>query len=493
MRPRSAGAELPLVAGVDSSTQSTKVELRDTESGQVVASAHAPHPPTSPPCSEQDPGAWWDALTSAMDQLGDRRADVVAISVAAQQHGLVVLDDADELIRPAKLWNDVESAPEAAQLVAELGVDAWASACGSVPVASFTITKLAWLAAKEPASFARVRRILLPHDWLTWRLSGEHVTDRGDASGTGWWSPATEEYLLDLLALIDSPRDLAATLPAVLDPTESAGTITSGAAEDLGLPGGVVVGPGTGDNMAAALGLGLSTSDVVVSLGTSGTAYARSDSPTADVSGAVAGLADATGGFLPLVCTLNATRVTDTVAAWLGFGRDDFADAAQAATPGAGGTTLIPYFDGERTPNLPTATGLFSGLHTSTTRADLARAAHEGVACGLLDAVDALAAVGVNVGGRLLLVGGGARSAAYQQVFAQLAARAITLPTEHEVVAAGAAVQAAVAASDRTFEQVTHDWGLGSAEVVEPPSGTAGDEVRSRYAEVARSHVGRDR
>ncbi len=484
---------MPLVAGVDSSTQSTKVELRDLDSGEVVASAHAPHPPTSTPGSEQHPEAWWRALVEAFGRLGNSRTSVTALSVAAQQHGLVVLDDAGTVIRPAKLWNDTESAPEATRLVEELGVGGWANACGSVPVASFTITKLAWLANNEPQSFERVRRTMLPHDWLTWRLTGSHVTDRGDASGTGWWSPATGGYRSDLLALVDPDRDLVGLLPQVLSPIEPAGTVTADTAGELGLPAGVVVGPGTGDNMGAALGLGLAVGDVVVSLGTSGTAYARSAEPVADTSGAVAGFADATGGFLPLVCTLNATRVTDTVAAWLALGRDELVEAALAAPSGSNGVVLVPYFDGERTPNLPEATGSFAGLRTATSREDLARAAHEGVACGLLDAVDALTAAGVDRDGRLLLVGGGARSRAYRRVFADLTGQPIALPAEQEVVAAGAAVQAAVVCSGRSFDGVAADWRLRAGDVVEPSSSRGGTEVREQYARAVKSVAEPDR
>ena len=180
---------MPLVVGVDSSTQSTKVEARDISTGVVVATGHAAHPPTTPPVSEQDPSAWWEALVVAIGQLGDHRADVVAMSVAGQQHGLVLLDGAGSPLRPAKLWNDTTSAPQAERLAAELGAEQWAAACGSVPVAAFTITKLAWVAEHEPDVLDRVAMVMLPHDFLTWRLTGEHVTDRGDASGTGWFDP----------------------------------------------------------------------------------------------------------------------------------------------------------------------------------------------------------------------------------------------------------------------------------------------------------------
>ncbi|MEM9036785.1 MAG: xylulokinase [Actinomycetota bacterium] len=465
---------MALVCGVDSSTQSTKVELRDVDTGAVVGAASAPHPPTEPPVSEQDPTSWWEALTSALGQVADHLGDVVAISVAGQQHGMVLVDEAGEVIRPAKLWNDTTSSPQADALVERLGAEGWARACGSVPVAAFTVTKLAWVAEHEPELVPRIAKAMLPHDYLTWRLSGEHVTDRGDASGSGWWDPTGGEYRPDLLALAVDDAEVA--LPRVLGPSESAGTVVA----DVGLPSTTVVGPGTGDNMGAALGLGLRAGDAVISLGTSGTAFAVSDTPTADPSGFVAGFADATGRYLPLVCTLNATKVTDAVQRWLGVGRDELVRLALAAE--AGGPVLVPYLDGERTPNLPDATGVFVGLRTSTDQADLARAAHLGVVCGLLDGVDALVDAGVTLGGRRFLVGGGARSAAYRQLLADASGAPIVVPHTDETVAAGAAVQAAVVATGRSFDDVVEAWGLGAGDTVAPRRDADAATIRASYA-----------
>ncbi len=478
-----------LVAGVDSSTQSTKVELRERVSGKILATGSAAHPPTTPPRSEQDPESWWralvDAFAEARSQLtGSTLDEIVAVSVAGQQHGLVVIDDHDEVIRPAKLWNDTESAPDADELVARLGAQEWARACGSVPVAAFTITKLRWLAVHEPNSMARVAKVMLPHDFLTWRLSGAHVTDRGDASGTGWWDPHVGEYRPDLLELVDGRGDWQSRLPTVLGPSEPAGTVTSAAADATGLRRGTPVGPGTGDNMAAALGLGLRPGDLALSLGTSGTVYARSTTPTADASGAVAGFADATGSFLPLVCTLNATKVTDAVARWLAMDRDALAAAALAAPLDSARPILVPYLDGERTPNLPGASGWWSGLRTDTTPEGLARSAHEGVVCGLLAGVDALAAAGATVGGTLRLIGGGARSAAYRRIVVDLHGEPIVVPTDAETVATGACVQAAMILGD-DFTSIAADWGLGGGETIEPDPGFDREAVRAAYAEAA--------
>ncbi|MEM8708256.1 MAG: xylulokinase, partial [Actinomycetota bacterium] len=373
---------MPLVAGVDSSTQSCKVEIRDLDSGDVVAVGRGSHPSTSPPRSEQDPTAWWSALVDAFAEVGSVAGDVAAIGVGGQQHGLVVLDADDTPLRPAKLWNDTESAAQAAALAERVGAEAWARRVGSVPVASFTITKLAWLVEHDPDVIGRIAKVMLPHDYLNLRLTGVHATDRGDASGSGWFDAKTGEVATELLGLVGGRDDWADLTPTVLGPADTLGTVSSAAAAALGVPAGIPVGVGSGDNMAAALGLGLQPGDSALSLGTSGVVYAASPTPTADASGAVAGFADATGGFLPLVCTLNATKVTDTVAGWLGMDQATFAAAATSAPAGANGARLTPYFDGERTPNLPDATGTFEGLRNDITPADLARAAHEGVLCG---------------------------------------------------------------------------------------------------------------
>jgi xylulokinase len=468
---------VPLVAGVDSSTTATKVEVRDLDTGRVVGRGSSPHPPTRAPRSEQDPAAWWDAFEVAWGASGAPAlgSAIAAISVAGQQHGMVALDEGRRVIRPAKLWNDTESAPEATWLIDQLpgGRRAWADACGLVPVASFTITKLAWLRRHEPEAWARLAHVVLPHDWLTLELTGELVTDRGDASGTGYWSAASGAYRPDLLALVDPERDWSSAVPRVLGPLDAAG-------EWRGR--GALVAPGTGDNMAGSLGVGLRPGDVVVSIGTSGTVYGVSDEPIADASGTVAGFADATGRHLPLVCTLNATKVTDAVRRLLDVDHASFDGLALAAPPGAGGLTLLPYLDGERTPDRPNATGVLAGLRSDVGRELLARAAVEGVVCGLLDGLDALGAF-APTGGRLRLVGGGARSRAYRQVVADLAGREVLVPHGDEQVAAGACVQAAAALSGTEPADVADAWNLGAGETVEPgPGATAAADVRAAYA-----------
>lgn len=468
------------VVGVDSSTQSTKVELRAVEDGRVLWSGTSPHPPTTPPRSEQDPTDWWAALKPLLLEVFDRRhgrsedgISVAGISVAAQQHGMVALDDEGDPVWPAKLWNDTEAAPDAAELVSGHGGAAvWARACGSVPGPAFTVAKLAWLRRCHPAAHHRVRTVLLPHDWLTWRLTGSFVTDRGDASGTGYFSPASGAWRPDLLASVGLDPSV---LPRLSEPFEAVGEY-----------GGAVVGCGTGDNMAAALGIGLRPGDVAISVGTSGTVFTVADQPVADPTGAVAGFADATGRFLPLVCALNATKVTDAVARLLDVDRTAFDQLALRSAPGAGGTVLVPYFDGERTPNRPDATGAILGLRSDVSREQLARAAVEGVVCGLLEGLDALEHAGVETRrGRLLLLGGGARSAAYRQVLADLSGRPVTVTEHAEHVAAGACLQAAAVTTGSAVDTLAEAWGVGRGMVVDPNRAIDAGAVRDAFRQAS--------
>ncbi|MEH0970995.1 xylulokinase [Micromonospora sp. CPCC 205546] len=472
---------MAIVAGVDSSTQSCKVVVRDAETGALLRQGRAPHPDGT----EVDPAAWWSALGAAVDAAGGL-ADVAAISVAGQQHGMVCLDEAGGVVRPALLWNDTRSAGAAAELVEEAGGGEagrrfWAEAVGSVPVASFTVTKLRWLARHEPGHAARVAAVCLPHDWLTWRLAGAPGlsalrTDRGDASGTGYWSPATGDYRPDLLERAFGGRP---HLPGVLGPAEPAGAARPDALP--GLPDGAVLGAGTGDNAAAALGVGAVPGDVVVSIGTSGTVFSVADSPAADPSGAVAGFADATGRFLPLVCTLNAARVLDAAAAMLRVDLDELARLALAAPAGADGLVMVPYLEGERTPDRPLASGAVHGLTLRTsTAAHLARAAVEGLLCALADGLDALTAQGATVH-RVILVGGGARSVAVRRIAPQVLGVPVVVPPPGEYVADGAARQAAWVALGGAAAPA---WSVaGTEEYAAAPV----PAVRERYA-AARGH-----
>lgn len=440
---------MALVMGVDTSTQSCKVVIAEADDAaatggaadaalRVVREGRASHPDGT----EVDPEAWWAALQRAIAEAGGL-ADVEAWAIGGQQHGMVALDAEGRVVRPALLWNDTRSAAAAAALTAEYGAQALAERTGLVPVASFTLTKLRWLRDAEPDNAARVAAVALPHDWLTWRLRGfgpadssprgpvldELTTDRSDASGTGYWNPRTGGYDRDLLI---AALGHDAVLPRVLGPRE---WVTD---EE-----GRRVGPGAGDNAGAALGLRAGPGDVVISIGTSGTVFAVSEERTIDPTGTVAGFADADGRFLPLVATLNAARVLDAVGRLLGVDHAELSRLALAAPPGAAGLTLVPYFEGERTPNLPDATASLSGMTlASTTRENLARAAVEGMLGGLAAGLEALRGLGVPLE-RALLVGGGAQSEAVRAIAPQVLGLAVEVPAPGEYVALGAARQAA--------------------------------------------------
>jgi xylulokinase len=449
------------VLGIDSSTQSCKAALVDAETGEVRALRRAAHPDGT----QVDPAAWCAALA---DSAGGLLPQANAVSVAGQQHGMVALDADGGVVRPAVLWNDTSSAAQARQLVDELGgSQACADAVGSVMVASLTAAKLRWLRDTEPENAARTEHVLLPHDYLSWQLGGrqEMTTDHGDASGTGYYSTTRREFVPEL-ARLALGHDVG--LPRVAGPSEVVGATRHGAA----------IAAGTGDNMAAALGLGLRPGDVCVSIGTSGVASAVVDAAVHDGSGLVSGFLDATGKNLPLACTLNGARVLELGARLLGVDHSEFARLALSARPGAGGTVILPYLDGERTPNRPEATGIMRGLTSATGREDLARAVIEGLLCSLQDAVKALeAATGVPAQ-RILLIGGGSQSEALRRIAPQVFGVGVSVPAPGEYVALGAARQAAWALSGAEVPPV---WPGAASTVFED---TPQPHVYERYAEL---------
>ncbi len=462
-------ANRKLIAGVDSSTQSCKVVIRDGVTGELVREGRATHPDGT----EVNPAHWVSALDTAIEAAGGL-VDVEAISIGGQQHGMVALDSEGAVIRDALLWNDTRSADAAKALNQELGGDAeTAKQVGSVLVASFTATKLRWMADAEKGNAEKVSGVALPHDWLSWQLQHKKgdaldftklFTDRSEASGTGYFDPTTSQYRRDILArVLRTEREI--NLPKIISPAQFGGTT----------PTGIPIAPGAGDNAAAALGIQAQAGDVVVSLGTSGTAFAVSDTPTHDASGQVAGFADATGRYLPLVCTLNAARILDAATRILGKTHDEVGALALSAKPGANGLSLLPYFEGERTPNRPTATGVFGGMNLNNSNAaDIARAMVEGMLCGLVDAVDALEKLGVNVK-RIILIGGAAKNPAVSQIAAALFGREVLVPPAGEYVANGAARQAAWALLGGESAPI---WDLGEIEKV---SAAATPDVVERY------------
>ena len=469
-----------LVAGIDSSTQSCKVVVRDAATGDRVRGGSAAHPPGT----EVDPESWWVALRAAVEAAGGL-GDVSAVAVGGQQHGMVCLDEGGSVIRPAILWNDTRSAEAAEQLIAELGAGdpkagaaAWVDAVGTVPVASLTVTKLRWLADHEPENADRIAAVALPHDWLTWRLSGAAgletlVTDRSDASGAGYFDASTGDYRRDLLARALRRTEGGAenvVLPRVLAASEPAGY----GDPSTGL-GHLLLGAGCGDNAAAALALGLRPGRTSISLGTSGVVSVVSDRPIRDPTGQVAGFADATGQHLGLAVTLNAARVLDAAAAVLGVDHDELARLALAAAPGSGGLIHVPFLDGERTPNLPHATGSLLGMTTtSLTRENYARAAVEGLLCLMADGIAAVANLGVDVVS-VVMVGGAARSAAVQQIAPQVLGLPVDVAPPSEYVADGAARQAAWVLRGG---DAPPDWAEGAARTF---TGAALPHILDRY------------
>ena len=465
-----------LVAGVDTSTQSTKVRVTDAETGELVRFGQAKHPDGT----SVNPEYWWEAFQSAAEQAGGLD-DVAALAVGGQQHGMVILDEQGRVIRDAMLWNDTSSAPQAAALIDKLGaapaeagepddatargVERWVKAVGSSPVASYTLTKVAWVAENEPDNAKRIAAVCLPHDWLSWRIAGygpvaegqdAHLdalfTDRSDASGTIYFDAASNEYRRDLIAMVleaaegaDAAKAHADSivLPEVLGPRDAASVKASAAIAGKDVEGGCILAPGGGDNAMASLGLGMGVGDVSVSLGTSGVAAAISENPTYDLTGAVSGFADCTGHYLPLACTINGSRILDAGRAALGVDYDELAKLAFAAEPGAGGITLVPYFDGERTPNRPDAKASLTGmtLH-NTTKENLARAFVEGLLCSQRDCLELIRSLGADIK-RILLIGGGAKSVAIRTLAPSILGMDVTRPATDEYVAIGAARQAA--------------------------------------------------
>lgn len=439
----------PFVAGVDSSTQSCKVVICDPASGRIIREGRASHPEGS----EVAPQAWWDAFLEAVRAAGGFD-DVRALSVGGQQHGMVCLDSQGEVIRPALLWNDTRSAGAAEELTCERGdgdrergARWWAQATGLVPVASFTVTKLRWLADNEPENARKIAAVCLPHDWLSWKIRGgfEAVgleglcTDRSDASGTGYMDRADAVYRREILAQalrISLEEAEGIILPKICEPMEAmgCGDLAQGWGE-------IAIGPGCGDNAGAALGVGLGVGQALLSLGTSGVVAVVSETPVEDPSGQVAGFADASGHWLPLACTLNASRILDAVGAMSGLSYEEL-DEAALSVPDAGGLRLVPYFEGERTPNLPDATARLEGMTLkNSTRAHLARAGVEGLLAHMRFALECVRELGVPIE-KVLVVGGGARSRAVQSLAAEFLGVPVEFPEAAEYVALGAARQA---------------------------------------------------
>jgi xylulokinase len=470
---------MTLVAGIDSSTQACKVTVRDLATGVKVREGKAVHPPET----VVHPDVWWDALLEAVRHAGGLD-DVAAISVSGQQHTPILLDASGTPVCDSPLWNDTGSHASMMALNAELGRDEWIRRTGLPITLSDTAPKLRWLRDTDPDAVLRTDAVAVVHDWLTWRLMGYGpgtggidalTTDRSEASGTAYWSGETGEYTIDLFEHAFGKR---AVLPTVLGPLETAGYTGRGIP---GVPAGIPLGVGSGDNAAAALALGLEEGDAVLSLGTSGVVYTRTAAPVHDYAGYVCSYADATGDHLPLVATLNAARNLHLGAGVLGCTYAELSDLALDAVPGAGGLTLLPYFEGERTPDLPDARGSLLGATLQNfTRANFARAVVEGTLSSQLGMLDYLSAVGIETK-RLLLIGGASKSPAVQRILAQMVDVPVVVPAFDEYVTKGAAMQAA-----STLSGEFPSWNVT---VVELPPAVHESGIAQQY-DAARSTLG---
>ncbi|MCX4761962.1 FGGY family carbohydrate kinase [Streptomyces sp. NBC_01275] len=470
-----------IVAGLDSSPEFTRIVVCDADTGAVLRQGYAPHPVDSGEIgrsADVDPQAWLLSLGEAAG--GGLLEGVQAIGVSAQQNALVPLDAQGNTVRPAMVGGDKRAQVAAADLIDALGGrEAWAQAVGCVPQAAQPITKLRWLAKTEPDAALRTAVLMQAHDWLVWQLLGRPVrrtTDRGGASGTGYWSAAAGGYRPDLVELALGHQTM---LPEVIGPSDAAGTT----------PEGLLISAGTGETMAAALGLGIGHGDAVVSLGASGSVMAVHHEALLDQSGMITSLADATGMHLPVVTTLNAVRTLRGAVDLVGAADlEGLSELAMKSTPGSHGLVLLPYLEGERTPNLPHTAGTLAGLRRESMKPEhFARAAFEGMLCGLADALDVLRGRGVDVR-RVFLLGAAAELPAVQASAPMLFGAQVVVPQPADYAAIGAARQAAWALG---VSQGTQDprtppaWQGAAAQVLEPGEELAvGQAVRQQYVSV---------
>jgi xylulokinase len=437
---------MSLVAGIDLGTQSTKLVVYDPEARATVALASAPLEMISGGDGSREQLAdWWlDAVRACFAQVdAGVRARIEALAVSGQQHGFVPVDAAGEVLAPAKLWCDTSTAADCGQIMDALGgVARCIELAGNPILAGYTASKLPWTRRHRPDVYARMARILLPHDYLNFFLTGEYFCEHGDASGTGWLDVRTRRWSAELLRATDPERDLSACLPSLAEPGTSFPVLPA-IADELGLPRTARVGVGGGDNMMAAIGLGVVVPGRLgMSLGTSGTLFAHSDVPVVDAAGAWAAFCSSTGGWLPLICTMNCTLAIETVARLFGFSAREGDAHIASSEPGAGGLTLLPFFDGERTPDLPHGKGVLAGLDLrNATPANVYRAAMEGAVYTLKYGYDAFGRAGMAFDA-IALTGGGANSAAWRQMVADVFDLRVDVPAQAEGAAFGAALQA---------------------------------------------------
>lgn len=481
--------------GVDCGTQGTKALIVDDE-GKALGRGYASHELIERPTGarEQDPAWWVEALKTSVQRAlltVPKGQQVLAMGVSGQQHGLVVLDEHKQVIRPAKLWNDTETAESNAEIVRRLGgAAAYFERFGIVPLTGYTVSKLMWLAEHEPANFARIRHILLPHEFLNFWLTGEMRAESGDASGTAYFDVRKRTWAREVLDAIDGGTgQLFAALPQLMESHEIVGRLRPEVAAELGLSPECVVSSGGGDNMMGAIGTGNVREGVVtISLGTSSTVYSFSEKVSNDPTGNVAPFCASSGGWLPLVCTMNATNVVNKTIELLGTTLGEIEKAMDTTEPGADGLVYLPFLNGERTPDLPSARGSLHGMTpTNLMPSHLIRATIEGVSFGILQGLDLI------LEGRspdvINVIGGGSRSRAWRQLLADATGATIQVPTEEEAGCLGAAIQAIVAYSHQTgavqdFVSVSSRFvHVDDAATCQPRAGMRGayDQARSAY------------
>jgi xylulokinase len=478
---------MSLYLGIDLGTQGVKALVFDAHAKRVIARAERALPaPLSPRpgAAEQDPTDWWDGFVAAAQEVlaaeGVDRAQVRAIGVSGQQHGMVVLDENDVVLHPAKLWCDVEPEAEARAL---------SKASGRAVAPGFTAPKLVWLKKHHPELFARVAKLQLPHDWLNGRLTGNHATDAGDASGNGIFDPVARTHDLKAAAWIDAR--VPDMLPPILAANEAHGTLLPGVAELLGLSTAVRVSAGSGDNMMSALGAGAFDPELlVISLGTSGTLFGYSPKPIVDPNGEVAAFCDATGGWLPLVCTQNCTTVPNEVQQAFGMSHEELTELARKEPAGCEGMLFLPYLTGERTPNWPHATGVLHGIRPGSLRPGLMyRAALEGASFALAHGFQRLQALGLKTS-RVQLVGGGAANPLWQEILASTLNVTIQLGGETESAALGGALQAAAMDTGANPVDLMPEASNTRRVAADPASTDAYMEAFARYQSQAQARFG---
>lgn len=462
---------MALVLGVEMSALSTKVEVRDADDGRLLVAGQAAHPGAVPGRGDVDPRVWWQAVVEARREAGGALG-VNAIAVAAQSDGVVLTDHDGRALRPALLGGDAPMQVDADWLVRDLGgAEMWAAACGAVPDPTHAVVKLAHLRYHEAELFPHVGKVLLPHDYLTYRMVRRFVTDRGDASTTGYWSPRENRWRTDVLRVVDDTVEWGRCLPEVLGPNEPAGDRE-----------GVLVAAGTGSQQAAALGIGMRPGDVVLALDRSGICFGARERLTEDPSGRVADRADAAGRFLPTTRTFRARDVMETMAAQVGLDIAYVDHLALSAPAGSGGVRWVPYRELDDAAGRPPAAGHLTGLGPGVGQEHVARALVEGIVCGLLEGLDALDAAGVPTSGRLWVVGSAARSNAFQRVVADLSERPVSVPRRADAVCMGAAMQAAAVLQEVAPDELAVAWLDGSVREVEPDPRCDAATIRAEYA-----------